>query len=405
MSNSLGEVFFKTAPIEIQKATATSPEVWKAVLSSTSVDYDGERMSRKALGMAAQDLLHNSTVFFNHKHHELPVAKFVNTAVVDNSDGSLLVVEIVPSTAKGVEDVVTQVREGILKCMSIGGKTLKSFDQVEKSADGSEKKIRILDEIKALEGSIVGIGANPDAMMLSVAKSYFLDSLKDHVAGEGMETHASKASAEEYVDDYRHEGKSSGSVKVDMSGGSGKPPEVPAGKVPSKKGKDGKKEADGDSMDSIKCEKCGYEMTLEKKCGKDMKEEDEEEDEEEEKKKKGRKDVEVDVEKENGPSTPNKPELGPQDAEDSSGSAKKPKVKKPAVPDQSGALDGKPELKSVEVEALVKEVSELKKSLDEMKEAVYTRKGVVEAVEVKAPADNKFEQYKQAIFKAMQVEE
>jgi len=410
----LDGLFYKTGSIEVIKSADGQPETWRAVLSSTNVDLDGERMSRKALDMAAQDLMKNSTVFFNHKHHELPIGKFTNTAVIDKPDGSYLVVDIQPSLAKGVEDVVTQVREGVLKCMSIGGKTLKSFNEVSKSADGREESVKVLDEIKALEGSIVGIGANQDAMMISVAKSLFIDAFtKDHIPGHGMHDEDSKA-AYEYVDEYRHEGKSPGSRKEDMSGGTGVSPVVP--KVEEKHEPDkGKKkvkkdfDGEGDSMSLVTCPSCQKEFSVELEKGHEMKKppkQDEEEEEEKEEEKK--KDADVDVAKENGPSTPNDHEIGSKPNANAS-TGLKPKVKKPAVPEQSGALDGELGIPSKSVAdenvELKKQITDMAKDMALIKDVIYKRKSAIDATEGAPKTGGKYELMKSDIFKAMGIEE
>lgn len=167
------EIFYKTGTIDLVKGEDGETN-WEGILSSTGIDYDDECLSRKALEMASKDLMNNSTVFFNHDHKGLGVGKIVKAWVEDNTEKSFLKIRVKPSKADGVKDVVTQVNEGVLKCMSIGGKKLKTFSKYH---DGLQKDITTIDEVKALEGSIVGIGANPDAMMTRMAKSLFIDSL------------------------------------------------------------------------------------------------------------------------------------------------------------------------------------------------------------------------------------
>lgn len=169
--------FFKLASIDVIKSKNESGEtetVWRGVLSSTGVDYDDERLTRKALVAASKQLV-GKTVFFNHKHDGLGVGYFKAADVEDLDSGvSNLVVEVIPSKAPGVQDVVIQVNEGTLKCMSIGGKKLTKGKMVmDKSLN---KEVMELDDILALEGSIVGIGANPDANLFGLAKSMFIKS-------------------------------------------------------------------------------------------------------------------------------------------------------------------------------------------------------------------------------------
>jgi len=172
------DIFYKTGSIDLIKGE-DGETYWEGILSSTGIDYDDECLSEKALEMAATDLMENSTVFFNHDHKGLGVGKTTKawTEKGKDKDGvskTFLKLRVKPSKAAGIQDVVTQVNEGVLKCMSIGGKKIKT---ITKFFDSVQKDITIIDEVKALEGSIVGIGANPDAMMTRMAKSLFVESL------------------------------------------------------------------------------------------------------------------------------------------------------------------------------------------------------------------------------------
>jgi hypothetical protein len=186
------ELFFKIA--ELKKSAEAGDSKYEMVVSSTAVDYDNERMSRKALLGMQTDLMHNTSVFFNHKYEGLAVAKTVKTWVTEDNGETYLHAEIEPTKQTGpidssgirVESIVGQLAEGTLKCASVGGKKVKSFD------DTTTKGVTVLDEVKALEFSIVGIGANPDAMAKSFAKSMFVDSMKGRLAS---------AAADEELDD------------------------------------------------------------------------------------------------------------------------------------------------------------------------------------------------------------
>jgi HK97 family phage prohead protease len=171
--------FYKVGSLDFVKdESAGGMKYFVGTLSSTSLDLDGERLTKSALDMASKDLLMNTTVFFNHNHTGLGVGRIFKTEVVKDAEKHLLKIWVQPSKAAGVQDIVTQVEEGILKCMSIGGKTLKREDVYDKNLD---KNVGELREVMALEASVVGIGANRDAMIDSIAKSYSLkgDSLEE----------------------------------------------------------------------------------------------------------------------------------------------------------------------------------------------------------------------------------
>lgn len=186
--------FFKLMNIDVMKSKGEAGEtVWRGVLSSTGVDYDNERLTRKALEKAALQLP-GKTVFFNHKHDGLGVGAFKSARVEDLDNGiSNLVVEVIPSKAPGVQDIVIQVNEGTLKCMSIGGKKLSKGRAVMDKL--LNKEVIELDDILALEGSVVGIGANPDASLFGVAKSMFMKS-QEKSLGDATMTEEPKVEVE-----------------------------------------------------------------------------------------------------------------------------------------------------------------------------------------------------------------
>jgi len=193
--------FYKVGSLDFVKdESAGGMKYFVGTLSSTSIDLDGERLTKSALDMASKDLLLNTTVFFNHNHTGLGVGRIFKTDVVSEDGKHLLKIWVQPSKAAGVQDIVTQVEEGILKCMSIGGKTLKREDVFD---EGLDKKVGELQEVMALEASVVGIGANRDAMIESIAKSYSLkgDSLEEETKEEEIKEEEEIPAEEETVEE------------------------------------------------------------------------------------------------------------------------------------------------------------------------------------------------------------
>ena len=177
-------IFFKyVMPFTVKAVTDTSTgEMYcEGVASSTTVDRQTERISKAALEKGARDLIKNSTVFFNHKHNELGVGKVIES----RAEGDKLYIKFIPSKAKGVEDIVTQIKEGVLKCLSIGGK-VKDYDNVYD--ESLKKDVKLIKELELLEVSVVGIGANPDASITHSISKAFTDFEKARFAtGENDE--------------------------------------------------------------------------------------------------------------------------------------------------------------------------------------------------------------------------
>jgi len=153
-----GELSFKMLiPIEKQYDEMTGKLAYfGGIASNSDVDRDNERISSSVLQKMAEDLKINSTVFFNHKHDELPIGKVVEAWVENNN----LKVKIMPSKAKACEDIITQVAEGVLKSFSIGGKVKKAETVYDQKSGRNIKEIKDLD---LYEVSVVGVPANPGA--------------------------------------------------------------------------------------------------------------------------------------------------------------------------------------------------------------------------------------------------
>lgn len=187
--NMAENLFCKFASLD-KSVSSSGVTRFKGVVSSTAVDYDNERMSKNALVGLQKDLMENTSVFFNHRYDGLAVAKTVKAWVEDQGEEAFLWAELEPTAASGpvdstgvlVESIVQQMNEGTLKCLSVGGKKVKEYP------DSTGKGVTVLDEVKGLEFSLVGIGANPDAMMKSFAKSAYVSSVEARLAKSRMES-------------------------------------------------------------------------------------------------------------------------------------------------------------------------------------------------------------------------
>jgi len=152
-----------------------SLKLFGGIASSTSVDRDNERMSKAVLKKIASDLTKNSTVFFNHDLKGLGVGTISSAT----EDGEVVKISVIPTKAAGMQDVVTQIKEGVLKSFSIGGKIRNYEDEFDEKLG---KKVRTITDVDCYEVSVVGIPANAEASILSyMSKSFKGDDLEPAV--------------------------------------------------------------------------------------------------------------------------------------------------------------------------------------------------------------------------------
>lgn len=237
LDSSMDGVLFKHLMSFEKSETESGEMIYHACASSTSMDRDTEIMEKSALEKGARDLLRNSTVFFNHKHDGLGVGRVKDAYVTDDK----MFIDWVPSKAAAVQDVITQINEGILKSMSVAGRVLKdskSYNSVLK------KDIRHILDVELYEVSVVGIPANPDASIVSSIAKAFDDFEKAHLA-------TSANDEDEVVEGDGGELEENHAV-------------LPPNKKPAKDGKTPnddyygrEKDKEGDKM---KCPKCGHEF-------------------------------------------------------------------------------------------------------------------------------------------------
>lgn len=153
-------------PFEKRVSADGELRLFGGIASSSSVDRDLERMDKSVMGKIASDLKKNSTVFFNHDTKGLGVGT-VATAEVR---GGEVYIDVVPTKAAGMQDVVTQIQEGILKSFSIGGKILDWENQFD---DALGKTVRVIKDVDCYEVSVVGVPSNRDASILSYIQKSF----------------------------------------------------------------------------------------------------------------------------------------------------------------------------------------------------------------------------------------
>jgi HK97 family phage prohead protease len=154
--------------IEVYKSYVeedTAEEKWfvEGYASTSDVDLVDDIISPLALQNAADDLLNNSTVLFNHNVDQA-IGKVVQS---EAKDGKLKIKALISQT---VPTYWKQIQEGVLNKFSIRGQVIEAIREVSSTLG---RAVRVIQAMKLLEVSLVNLPANPEARVVSwyVSKS------------------------------------------------------------------------------------------------------------------------------------------------------------------------------------------------------------------------------------------
>lgn len=142
------------------------------IASTTSIDRDEERMSAKALKMMVSDIKTvGVNLFGNHEHNwENTLGVIKEASLVGDS----VEVEITlddPATNPKIPMLLNKLNKGIKLGLSVGGNVTNYVWEYDA---GLKKKVKVLDEVKIYEVSVVGIPSNADSFISipqAIAKS------------------------------------------------------------------------------------------------------------------------------------------------------------------------------------------------------------------------------------------
>ena len=166
MNRLLKDLEFKVYTTPLEKAGNSGER--RLIRGYASVgdvlDRQNEVITLGALMKAKEDLLKNATIFYEHKHSELPIGKTI--AVDIDEHGLLITVEM--SKAPFVDSIWTLIQEGILNSFSIGGRVLEA----EEKRDDKGNLFNEITKIELFETSVVGLPANPAAKFELISKSF-----------------------------------------------------------------------------------------------------------------------------------------------------------------------------------------------------------------------------------------
>jgi len=148
-------VKFKFVTPDFTKAQKDAERIIEGYASTFDVDRQYEVVTPEAMQKAVGDLLTtNTTVFYEHKHEQLPVGRILDARV---DDEGLWIKVLISQTAN---EVWTLIQEGILNKFSIGGKVTGAFKKFDKSLN---RDITFITDMVLYEVSVVGLPANQNA--------------------------------------------------------------------------------------------------------------------------------------------------------------------------------------------------------------------------------------------------
>jgi len=129
-----------------------------------------EIITDKALKNGAKDLLKHSTVFVDHNYNVDAAVGLVLESKFKKGDG-INGIYIKVGISKTATELWTKIKEGVVKAFSIGG-IWKDYEYDKETETGMIK------DIELWEVSVVGMPANPTALMSNLAMK-FIKSIKE----------------------------------------------------------------------------------------------------------------------------------------------------------------------------------------------------------------------------------
>ena len=159
---------------EIKAEDSDDSRTVSAIISTTSVDRDGEVMISS--GMDAKHFNKNPVVLFVHDHHSLPIGRAEKlkkerdqvTASVRFADRP----DTHPETAEWLPDTILHLfKEKVMSAFSIGFRILDAREATEKDKSKFGGDVwRIISKWELLEFSVVPVPANQDALATAIGK-------------------------------------------------------------------------------------------------------------------------------------------------------------------------------------------------------------------------------------------
>jgi HK97 family phage prohead protease len=142
------------------------------IASTTSVDKDDEKMSADALHSMVKDIkTQGVNLFGNHEHNWENTLGVINTAELVNNQVQVGITLDDASTNPKIPMLLNKLKKGIKLGLSVGGNVTGYKWEYDRTVG---KKIKVLDQVKIYEVSVVGIPSNSDSFLsipAAIAKS------------------------------------------------------------------------------------------------------------------------------------------------------------------------------------------------------------------------------------------
>lgn len=140
--------------------------------SSLAVDRDDERMSEKALNSMVSDIKREGcNLFTDHDHKVDNIVGFVKDAELIDNKVKVKIILDDANTNPRVNSILGKLNKGCKLGLSVGGNVTATRWEYDRKVG---KKIKILDDVKIYEVSVVGIPSNSDSFISlpgAIAKS------------------------------------------------------------------------------------------------------------------------------------------------------------------------------------------------------------------------------------------
>ena len=126
-------------------------------VATDDLDLHDDIITEEALIGAAENLIENSTVLYNHDDN-VTIGKIESSEV---KDGGLWVKILISKT---VPEIWEQIKEGVLNKFSIRGRILDAVKQMDEEVG---KVVRVINSMYLVECSLVSVPANPRARAMA----------------------------------------------------------------------------------------------------------------------------------------------------------------------------------------------------------------------------------------------
>lgn len=144
------------------------------IASTMELDRDEEKMSENALADMEREInAHGVNFFGNHEHSWENTLGAIHKAKIQNGKLGIHIDLDDPETNPKIKMLLNKIKRGIRIGLSVGGSVTREREEYNKEAG---KRIKVIDGVKILEVSAVGIASNAGSyatIQQAIAKSIY----------------------------------------------------------------------------------------------------------------------------------------------------------------------------------------------------------------------------------------